>query len=222
MSLWPRRSSSISMKAPSSSGSGNSSTAKRMASAAWSKRRYLILLTIFRLREGNNSAGASKSNLFIPLSNDLARAECMKLIILCGHGEAFLPGVSRGKSVYGQDAAYRRRFPAKRSKSSTFRPIKGKNYATPVPPERARGRQSAAMGVGMLLPNTANTQEIFHFVMIKPSHYDDDGYPIQWLGDPVQYAGMSQCLGGGRQAPARAGTARRYPAAPLRRNQPAG
>ncbi len=23
--------------------------------------------------------------------------------------------------------------------------------------------------------------EIFHFVMIKPSHYDDDGYPIQWV-----------------------------------------
>lgn len=23
--------------------------------------------------------------------------------------------------------------------------------------------------------------QIFHFVMIKPSHYDDDGYPIQWL-----------------------------------------
>ncbi len=25
------------------------------------------------------------------------------------------------------------------------------------------------------------TREIFHFVMIKPTHYDDDGYPIQWL-----------------------------------------
>ncbi|MBL3590045.1 MAG: radical SAM protein [gamma proteobacterium endosymbiont of Lamellibrachia anaximandri] len=24
-------------------------------------------------------------------------------------------------------------------------------------------------------------QEIFHFIMIKPTHYDDDGYPIQWL-----------------------------------------
>ena len=22
---------------------------------------------------------------------------------------------------------------------------------------------------------------LFHFVMIKPSHYDDDGYPIQWI-----------------------------------------
>jgi hypothetical protein len=31
-----------------------------------------------------------------------------------------LPGVSRGKPVYALDAAYCRRFPAKRSKSSTF------------------------------------------------------------------------------------------------------
>jgi hypothetical protein len=26
---------------------------------------------------------------------------------------------------------------------------------------------------------------IFHFVMIKPSHYDDDGYPIQWLRSAI-------------------------------------
>jgi pyruvate-formate lyase-activating enzyme len=26
---------------------------------------------------------------------------------------------------------------------------------------------------------------IFHFVMIKPSHYDDDGYPIQWLRSEI-------------------------------------
>lgn len=25
------------------------------------------------------------------------------------------------------------------------------------------------------------TQRVFHFVMIKPTHYDDDGYPIQWF-----------------------------------------
>jgi hypothetical protein len=25
------------------------------------------------------------------------------------------------------------------------------------------------------------TQRIFHFVMIRPTHYDDDGYPIQWF-----------------------------------------
>lgn len=27
----------------------------------------------------------------------------------------------------------------------------------------------------------ASKPETFHIVMIKPSHYDDDGYPIQWL-----------------------------------------
>ena len=37
----------------------------------------------------------------------------------------------------------------------------------------------------MLRPNTANTPAIFHFVMIKPSHYDDDGYPIQWLRSAI-------------------------------------
>ena len=26
---------------------------------------------------------------------------------------------------------------------------------------------------------------VFHFVMIKPSHYDDDGYPIQWIRSAI-------------------------------------
>src|SRR4029077_11546878 len=26
---------------------------------------------------------------------------------------------------------------------------------------------------------------LFHFVMIKPSHYDDDGYPIQWFRSAI-------------------------------------
>jgi len=26
---------------------------------------------------------------------------------------------------------------------------------------------------------------VFHFVMIKPTHYDDDGYPIQWLRSAI-------------------------------------
>jgi len=37
----------------------------------------------------------------------------------------------------------------------------------------------------MLRPNTANSPAIFHFVMIKPTHYDDDGYPIQWLRSAI-------------------------------------
>src|SRR5215470_2522786 len=31
----------------------------------------------------------------------------------------------------------------------------------------------------------AGQTEVFHFVMIKPSHYDDDGYPIQWMRSAV-------------------------------------
>src|SRR5262245_59394862 len=26
---------------------------------------------------------------------------------------------------------------------------------------------------------------LFHFVMIKPSHYDDEGYPIQWVRSAI-------------------------------------
>jgi hypothetical protein len=28
-------------------------------------------------------------------------------------------------------------------------------------------------------------KEVFHFIMIKPTHYDDDGYPIQWLKSTI-------------------------------------
>jgi hypothetical protein len=31
----------------------------------------------------------------------------------------------------------------------------------------------------------SNRADILHFVMIKPSHYDDDGYPIQWLRSAI-------------------------------------
>ena len=34
----------------------------------------------------------------------------------------------------------------------------------------------------MAASRTAATEgEVFHFVMIKPAHYDDDGYPVTWL-----------------------------------------
>ncbi len=33
--------------------------------------------------------------------------------------------------------------------------------------------------------STERTPAIFHFVMIKPTHYDDDGYPIQWLRSAI-------------------------------------
>jgi len=28
-------------------------------------------------------------------------------------------------------------------------------------------------------------QGLFHFVMIKPSRYDDDGYPLQWIRSAI-------------------------------------
>ena len=35
----------------------------------------------------------------------------------------------------------------------------------------------------------------FHFVLIKPSHYDDDGYPIQWLRSAIPSNTLA-CLNG--------------------------
>jgi len=37
----------------------------------------------------------------------------------------------------------------------------------------------------MFRPDSGSSPAIFHFVMIKPSHYDDDGYPIQWLRSAI-------------------------------------
>ena len=36
---------------------------------------------------------------------------------------------------------------------------------------------------------------VFHFVIIKPSHYDDDGYPIQWLRSAIPSNTLA-CLNG--------------------------
>ncbi|MGD9017559.1 MAG: radical SAM protein [Desulfobacterales bacterium] len=39
------------------------------------------------------------------------------------------------------------------------------------------------------------TIDVFHFVMIKPTHYDDDGYPIQWLRSAIPSNTLA-CLNG--------------------------
>ena len=36
---------------------------------------------------------------------------------------------------------------------------------------------------------------IFNLVMIKPSHYDDDGYPIQWLRSAIPSNALA-CVNG--------------------------
>ena len=43
--------------------------------------------------------------------------------------------------------------------------------------------------------NPADPTALFHFVMIKPSHYDDDGYPIQWIRSAIPSNTLA-CLNG--------------------------
>ena len=38
-------------------------------------------------------------------------------------------------------------------------------------------------------------RQLFHLVMIKPSHYDDNGYPIQWLRSAIPSNTLA-CLNG--------------------------
>ena len=37
----------------------------------------------------------------------------------------------------------------------------------------------------MWRPRADRRSDLMHFVMIKPSHYDDDGYPIQWVRSAI-------------------------------------
>src|SRR3954469_24596635 len=47
------------------------------------------------------------------------------------------------------------------------------------------------------MPHNAGRDAItmFHFVMIKPTHYDDDGYPIQWVRSAIPSNTLA-CLNG--------------------------
>ena len=72
-------------------------------------------------------------------------------------------------------------------------------------------------GAGVSMPNLATDRSpaLFHFVMIKPTHYDDDGYPIQWLRSAIPSNTLA-CLNAlAEDASRRAGAGRR------RRNPPA-
>ena len=42
---------------------------------------------------------------------------------------------------------------------------------------------------------SAGNASRFHFVMIKPTHYDDDGYPIQWFRSAIPSNTLA-CLNG--------------------------
>jgi hypothetical protein len=47
----------------------------------------------------------------------------------------------------------------------------------------------------MTAAHDAHVVRVFHLVMIKPSHYDDDGYPIQWIRSAIPSNTLA-CLNG--------------------------
>src|SRR5262245_53103481 len=47
----------------------------------------------------------------------------------------------------------------------------------------------------MGIESATSAARIFHFVMIKPTHYDDDGYPIQWVRSAIPSNTLA-CLNG--------------------------
>jgi hypothetical protein len=47
----------------------------------------------------------------------------------------------------------------------------------------------------MTQPAVSSGDDIFHFVMIKPTHYDDQGYPIQWIRSAIPSNTLA-CLNG--------------------------
>lgn len=47
----------------------------------------------------------------------------------------------------------------------------------------------------MMLAHDAHEAGLFHLVMIKPSHYDDNGYPIQWIRSAIPSNTLA-CLNG--------------------------
>ena len=66
-------------------------------------------------------------------------------------------------------------------------------------------------------PAASGDTALFHFVMIKPTHYDDDGYPIQWLRSAIPSNTLA-CLNGLAEdcrAPAGARAGRRHSPAHL-------
>ncbi|MDT8399545.1 MAG: radical SAM protein [Pseudomonadales bacterium] len=56
-----------------------------------------------------------------------------------------------------------------------------------------RSRESGASD--KLALTGGNAGSVFHFVMIKPSHYDDEGYPIQWYRSLIPSNSLA-CLNG--------------------------
>src|SRR5262245_23014742 len=46
-------------------------------------------------------------------------------------------------------------------------------------------RRVATVVAGMWGTMRSTASHVVHFVMIKPAHYDDDGYPVPWIRSPI-------------------------------------
>src|SRR6185437_4946550 len=75
-------------------------------------------------------------------------------------------------------------FPGRKVTSSTLPPI-WRNVALRTDTTADAGQMSGPLRERTSMPNGAANPAIFHFVMIKPTHYDDDGYPIQWFRSAI-------------------------------------
>src|SRR6185369_16377042 len=51
--------------------------------------------------------------------------------------------------------------------------------------ERPGGLDAAPVGAGSAAPSAAGQRRRFRLLLIKPSHYDDDGYVIQWYRSAI-------------------------------------
>src|SRR5215210_1446707 len=83
-----------------------------------------------------------------------------------------------------------RRFPSKASV------IAGAgSQVAPFPPQSSRCMGSKESQGAWGMASGANGRKTFRLILIKPSHYDDDGYVIQWLRSPIP-ANSLACLYG--------------------------
>src|SRR6202030_2114427 len=68
-------------------------------------------------------------------------------------------------------------------------------FAGPKAGYKGTGLPGARRYRGVFMPSAAARDRLFHFVMVKPTHYDDDGYPIQWVRSAIPSNTLA-CLNG--------------------------
>ncbi len=66
-------------------------------------------------------------------------------------------------------------------------------------PCRIRYNKRVGYGAGVMLPQqrteASTARKRFRIVLIKPSHYDDDGYVIRWYRSPMPANSLASVYG---------------------------